>query len=118
MAGALYSVDAGLRYASGFNGSNFGNLWIPQGEYQMVIGNRMTGSAGIAGMRVREFRMWKVSRTIAHIDFYRFSQIDQSIDRNLLSYFKLSSGDLKIVDFVSLFDNLTDITQARINDMI
>lgn len=78
----------------------------------------MAGGAGIAGMRVREFRIWKNSRTLAHIDFYRFYQIDQSIDGNLLSYFKLSSGDLKIVDFVSLFDNLTDITQAHSNDMI
>ena len=55
---------------------------------------------------------------MAHIDFYRFSQIDQSTDGNLLSYFKLSSGDLNIVDFVSLFDNLTDVTLAQATDMI
>jgi hypothetical protein len=69
-------------------------------------------------LRVREFRIWKSSRTDAHIDFYRFSQIDQSTDSNLLSYFKLSSGDMKIVDFVSLFDNLTDVTQAHANEMV
>ena len=78
----------------------------------------MTGGSGFAGVRVREFRIWKSSRTMAHIDFYRFSQIDQSTDGNLLSYFKLSSGDLNIVDFVSLFDNLTDVTLAQATDMI
>ena len=78
----------------------------------------MSGGAGIAGLRVREFRIWKSSRTDAHIDFYRFSQIDQSTDGNLLSYFKLSSGDLKVVDFVSLFDNLTDVTLAQTTEMV
>lgn len=32
MAGAVYSVDAGTRYASGFSG-NFASLNIPQGQY-------------------------------------------------------------------------------------
>jgi hypothetical protein len=75
MAGAVYSVDAGIRYASGFNG-NLASLNIAQGQYQIVIGNRFSGGSGIAGLRVREFRIWKSSRTDAHIDFYRFSQID------------------------------------------